>query len=388
MADCDVIVIGLGAMGSAAAYALAQSGRQVLGIEQFTPAHELGSSHGGSRIVRKAYFEDPAYVPLLRRSYQLWDKLSAEYGEPLFSRCGALMIGAPDSVVVSGTLRAAARWSLAHEVLTAPELTRRYPQFRPPPDHLAVLETDAGFLRPEVAVLANLTLAQSLGAELWFDTEVDAVELGPQGVHVSAAGDEVTAPRAVLATGAWAPRLARMADFGIRVSRETMHWFQPSAEPHRYDPTVMPVFVWDRPVPSAGRDTTVYGFPRLPGEQGVKTGFYHDGTDLDADPDALDRAVSAAHAQDLSDVLDTVMPGLAGDWLGGRACMYAGVPDDHFLLGLHPGSSGRVVLAVGMSGHGFKFAPVVGEIVTELVADGQSQLDVRFLDPARIRRGT
>ena len=169
MSDYDVIVVGLGAMGSSAAYHLAARGQRVLGIEQFSPAHTLGSSHGGSRIVRKAYFERPDYVPLLIRAYQLWDELSATFGTELFTRCGSLMIGRPDGPVVRGTLASARQWSLPHEVLDTAGLRARFPQFRLPEDQLAVFESDAGFVRPEVTVLANLELAaDGLAVDLRF----------------------------------------------------------------------------------------------------------------------------------------------------------------------------------------------------------------------------
>ncbi|HET6209547.1 MAG TPA: N-methyl-L-tryptophan oxidase, partial [Jatrophihabitans sp.] len=215
MSEYDVIVVGLGAMGSAAAYQLARRGQRVLGLEQFTPAHTLGSSHGGSRIVRKAYFERPDYVPLLIRAYTLWDELSADFGEQLFTRNGALMIGRPDSPVVAGALLSARQWDLPHELLDAGAMRARFPQFALPADQVAVFDPDAGFVRPEVAVLANLELAVDAGAELWFDTVVESIELGPAGVHLSAGGEQLTAPKVVLATGAWADRLANLDSFGL-----------------------------------------------------------------------------------------------------------------------------------------------------------------------------
>jgi sarcosine oxidase len=383
MGDFDVIIVGLGAMGSAAARQLAGRGQRVLGIEQFTPAHEFGSSHGATRIIRKAYFERPDYVPLLTRSYELWDELSAQFGEELFTRCGVLMIGRPDSPVVSGTLKSAREWSLPHEVLDAKQLRARYPQFAVPDDQLAVFEADAGFTRPEVAVLANIELALEDGAELWFDTEVESVELGPGGVHVTAADQELVAPRAVIATGAWVRKLAKLHQYPITVQRQTMHWFEPASPAADLGVDKLPAYLWDWPVTTGTMDGAIYGFPLQQGDIGVKVALYHDGTDTDIDPDFIVREVTRRDAERLIDLVSVALPSLTGDWLAGKACMYAGVPGDDFVLGMHPGSSGKVVLAAGFSGHGFKFAPVVGEIVADLVMNGETKHDIGFLSPAR-----
>ncbi|HEU5270360.1 MAG TPA: N-methyl-L-tryptophan oxidase [Jatrophihabitans sp.] len=381
--EYDVIVIGLGGMGSSAAYQLARRGLRVLGIEQFGPAHTFGSSHGGSRIVRKAYFEGPAYVPLLIRAYQLWDELSAEFGERLFTRCGALMMGDRQSPVVTGALASAQQWGLPHELLDAAALRRRFGQFRLPADHWAVYEADAGYAVPETTVLANLELAIEAGAELWFDTVVESLELGPSGVHVTAAEEELVAPKVVLATGAWADRLGRLAEFPLSVTRQTVHWFQaaPGADPER-----LPVYLWDAPVPSGQPDVQLYGFPQLPREAGVKAALYRTPGGEPVDPDRLDRAVGDRDVAPVRELLGCLLPELSGELVRSSVCMYPAAAGDDFVLGPHPGSAGRVVLAIGFSGHGFKFTPVVGEIVADLVIDGTSRLDIGFLSPARFRR--
>jgi sarcosine oxidase len=381
--DCDVIVVGLGGMGSAAAAELARRGLRVLGIEQFSPAHTFGSSHGGSRIVRKAYFEGAHYVPLLQRSYQLWDSLSAEFGERLFTRCGVLMIGRPDSPVVTGTLTSAQRWQLPHQVLDAAALRRRYPQFALPDDQVAVFEADAGYVRPEVSVLANLELAADASAELWFDTVVESVELGPGGVHVTAAGEELTAPKAVLATGAWADRLARLDRFPLSVQRQTVHWFG-TGSAGGFEPDRFPAYLWDVPGAPGERGLQLYGIPQLTGEPGVKAALYRDGAGVDVDPDALDRTVTEDDHRPVSELLERMLPALGGrPPVASSVCMYPAAEGDDFVLGMHPGAAGRVVLAVGFSGHGFKFCPVVGEIVADLVERGTSRLDIDFLSPSR-----
>ena len=387
MSEYDVIVIGLGGMGSAAAYQLARRGQRVLGLEQFTPAHNLGSSHGASRIVRKAYFERPDYVPLLARTYELWDELSADFGEQLFTRCGALMIGRPDSEVVAGTLASVRRWNLPHEVLGPAQLRDRFPQFTLPDDQVAVYEAGAGFTRPEAAVLANIELAVEAGAELWFDTTVESIELGPAGVHLSADGEQLSVPKVVLATGAWADRLANLDSFGLGVQRQTVHWFQP-AQPADFRHDRFPVYLWEIPTQSELPDAHLYGFPCLPGETLAKAALYHDGSPATVNPDALDRSVTGADYDRVQELLAATLPGLSGaPPVRSDVCMYPCSADNDFLLGLHPGSSGRVVLAVGFGGHGFKFVPVVGEIVADLVIDGSTRHDIGFLAPDRMRVG-
>ena len=383
MSEYDVIVVGLGGMGSSAAYTLAARGQRVLGIEQFTPAHSMGSSHGGTRIVRKAYFEKPDYVPLLQRAYQLWDELSAACGRQLFTRCGALRIGPPDSAVGAGTLASARRWGLPHEVLDAAGLRARYPQFALPEDQLAVYEADAGFVSPEASVLANLELAAAAGAELRFDTVAEQLEPGPDGVRLVAGGEQLRAPRVVIATGAWAGRLAGLDSYPITVQRQTVHWFRPRTSVTEFDPDRFPVYLWSHPVAAGANRLEVYGFPHQPGDEGVKAALYHDWLDTDVDPDTVRRTVSEAECQTLRQLLAPTLPGLDGECVDSQVCLYPGAPDDDFVLGVHPGSAGRVVLALGFSGHGFKFTPVVGEIVADLVIDGATRHDIGFLSPER-----
>lgn len=384
MADYDVIVIGLGAMGSSAACQLAQRGLRVLGIEQFTPAHSLGSSHGASRIVRKAYFERPDYVPLLVRAYELWDELAAKSGRELFTRCGALMIGRPESEVVSGTLASAQRWCLPHELLTPDQLRERFPQFSLPKDQVAVFEADAGYVRPELAILTNIELATDAGAELWFDTVVESVDLDAEGVRVVAGGRRISAPKVVVATGAWAGRLADLSRYRVKVQRQTVHWFEPTTGVADFADDRFPVYVWAFPVPPGQPGLELYGFPHLDGDRGVKAAIYRDGGNLDVNPDTINREVAEVEHERVRRLLGESIPALAGAHTDSTVCMYAGVADDDFVLGLHPGSSGRIVVAVGFSGHGFKFVPVVGEIVADLVIDGTTRHEIEFLSPDRV----
>lgn len=384
VSDYDVIIVGLGAMGSSAAYHLAQRGQRVLGIEQFTPAHPFGSSHGGSRIVRKAYFEKPDYVPLLVRSYELWQELSAAFGDELFTRCGALQIGRPESPIVAGAIESARRWNLPYELLDSKAVGARFPQFAVPSNQVAVFEADAGFARPEATVLANIELAADAGAELWFDTVVDSVELGPKGIQLSAGGEYIQAPRVVIATGAWADRLANLGQFPFMAQRQTVHWFS-ADEPQEFVPERFPVYIWDVVVPPGQPRAELYGFPQLDGESGVKAALYHEGSLAGVDPDTLDRCVTERDYGRVRQLVEAGLPGLGGKPVQSQVCMYPSASDDDFVLGVLPGSSGRVVLALGFSGHGFKFVPVVGEIVADLVVNGHTRHDIGFLSPRRFK---
>ena len=284
----DVIVLGLGGMGSAAARHLAARGGSVLGFEQFGPAHALGSSHGDTRIVRQAYFERPDYVPLLKRAYTLWDELAASTGRETFVRTGALMIGPARSAVVAGTLASAERWHLPHELLDREQMARRYPQFRLEDGEQAVFEADAGYVDPEAAVRAHLELAARDGADLRLKTKVQSWNLDADGVIVATDDAEFRARRLVLAAGAWTSGLVPGLNVPLRVGRRVMHYLAPRSGTAEFTADRFPVYVFE-----TGPGDAIYGFP-LVGDAaaGVKVGFHHRGPDVD--PDTVDRVVSAA----------------------------------------------------------------------------------------------
>ena len=282
----DAIVAGLGGMGSAAAYHLAGRGRRVLGLERYTPAHDKGSSHGQSRIIRQAYFEDPAYVPLLLHAYELWERLERETGEDLMTLTGGLMIGPPDSDIFKGSKATADEHGLPYKVLDAPELKRRYPMFEPTEGTVALFEEKAGFVRPEAAVKAHLSRAEALGAELRFGEEILVWEPTASGVRVETASNIYEAERLVVTAGAWAPKL--LADLGLplEVTRQILFWFDPKCGIEPFLPDRFPIFIWE---PEDGN--AFYSIPAHdePGG-GVKVAFFRaDGTP--ADPDTIDRGV-------------------------------------------------------------------------------------------------
>ncbi len=372
----DVIVIGLGGMGSAAAYHLAARGQRVLGLERHTPAHDLGSSHGGSRIIRQSYFEDPAYVPLLLRAYELWERLAVDAGTDVITLTGGLFLGLPDSQAVAGSRLAAEQWDLPHELLDAGEVRLRFPTVAPADDEVGLYEAAAGFVRPEATVMAHLGLAGRAGAELHFGEPVLSWESTPDGVRVRTGRETYTAGRLVVAPGAWAPEL--LADLGvpIRIERQVMHWFQPVGGVERYLPDRHPVYVHE-----STDGLQAYGFPAIDGpDGGVKVAFFRHGTDCT--PDTVDRTVTDVEIDRMRRRVETFLPGLAGRSLDAVTCLYSTTPDENFVLATHPGHP-AVTVACGFSGHGFKFVPIVGEVLADLVIDGTTAHPITLFDPRR-----
>ncbi|WP_049572225.1 N-methyl-L-tryptophan oxidase [Streptomyces sp. SBT349] len=380
----DVIVIGLGGMGSAAADHLAARGARVLGLERFGPAHHQGSSHGGSRIVRQTYFEGTAYVPLLLRSYELFERLERATGRDLSLLCGGLVIGDPEGPMVRGSLRAAEDFGLPHELLTAGEVRRRYPTLTPGEDLAAVFEPRAGLVRPEETVTAQLERATAAGADLRFHEPVTGwAELpGGAGVRVTTAAGTYTAGHLVICPGAWAPRL--LADLGLplTVERQIMYWFEPEGGTGPYLPERHPVYLWDgADGPGGHDDRTLYGFPAIDGPGGgAKVAFYRQGEPTTAD--TVDRAVRPEEAAEIADHAAPRLPTLAGRLLRAVTCLYTSTPDDDFVIARHPAHA-SVSVACGFSGHGFKFVPVVGEILADLALTGATAHPIDLFSPAR-----
>jgi sarcosine oxidase len=370
----DVVVLGLGGMGSAAAAHLAARGQRVLGLERFGPAHARGSSHGGSRIIRQSYFEDPAYVPLLLRAYELWDQVETDSRADLMTLTGGLYFGPPDSVTVSGSLRSAREWDLPHDVLDAAGIRRRFPTFSPADDEVGLYEDAAGFVRPEATVAAHVDLASRRGAELHFNEPALEWMTTDGGVRVTTAVGTYTAGRLVICPGAWAPEL--LADLGLplTVERQVMHWFQPDGGVGPFSADRHPVYIY-------GGERQLYGFPAIDGPNGgAKVAFFRQGGVTT--PETLDRQVHPEEVEFIAADLRRVLPTLPGRSLTAAACMYTTTPDEHFVIATHPRHE-QVTVACGFSGHGFKFVPVVGEILADLATDGTTRHPIGLFDPRR-----
>jgi sarcosine oxidase len=375
----DTIVAGLGGMGSAALAQLALRGARVLGLEQYQPAHALGSSHGGSRIIRKAYYEDPSYVPLLLRAYELWRQLEVQTNSRLFLRTGGLMAGFEGCEIVEGSLASARRWGLEHELLRASDIKRRFPMLSPRTDELALFEPDAGVLFPEGCVLAHLQQAVSAGAEARFGVSVRGWERHFASIAVRVEDETLYAESLIICAGPWLGRVLENMHLPLQVERNVMHWFDPVGDSERFGPDSLPIYVLER------RAAPVfYGIPYLPG-QGLKAAFHYSGHFTS--PESIDREVSDTEVATMREALAGWLPGGAGAWRESRVCMYTNSPDQHFVIDRHPECE-RVIFAGGFSGHGFKFCPVIGEILAELAIDGETRHDIALFASGRFASKT
>ena len=370
-----VIVVGLGTMGAAAAWRLAERGASVLGLDRFSPPHRRGAHAGGSRIIRMAYMEGAAYVPLVRRAFPMWEQLAARTGTSLLTPTGGLFLGRSDSVAVAGTAATARAYDVVHEVLDAAEVRRRFPAFTPADDEVGVYEAGAGLLRPEAAIGAMLELARAAGAELRAGVAVTGWGTDPDGAWVDTPDGRLRADRLVFSPGAWAGRL--LADLGLplRVERRVQHYWRP-ADLAAYAPERFPVWLWD-----AADGSTGYGIGAVDGA--VKSGMHSGGGTVDPDEGA--GAATASEVDQMRDWLTPRVPAVAaGTWVGSVECTYTLTPDEDFIVGAHP-EHPRVALACGFSGHGFKFAPVVGDVLADLALTGGTDAPVALFDPARFR---
>jgi len=373
----DVIVAGLGGMGSAAAYRLAGRGKRVLGLERHAPVHDLGSSHGQSRIIRQAYFEDPAYVPLVLRAYELWERLEEETGRELMTLNGGLMIGPPDGALVSGSVASADEHGLPYEILDAPELKRHYPIFEPGPEVVALYEERAGFVRPEASVKAHLDRAASMGAQLRFEERITSWEATSSGVRVETERGSYEAERLVVAAGAWAGELLGGLGLPLEVTRQILFWFRPEGGVGPYAPELVPIWIYE---PDDGN--MFYSFPAVDGEQSVKAAFFRaDGKP--ADPETIDREVHDDEVEFIRGYLARHVPSMNGDLVAAKTCMYTNTPDEHFVISTHPDHP-QISVAAGFSGHGYKFCSVVGEILADLATEGETDHPIDLFSPARL----
>ena len=376
----DVIVAGLGGMGSATAYEVAGRGKKVLGLERYTPLHDRGSSHGGSRLIRQAYFEDPAYVPLMLRAYELWERLEAETGRDLMTLCGGLMLGHRGSKVLEGSLRSAREHDLPCELIDAEEVRRRFPALAPGRETVALYEARSGIVDPAAAMNAQREGAANLGAELRFEEPVVSWEAATSGdrVRVETPVGVYEAERLVLAPGAWAPALLEDLALPVQPDRRVIYWFEPEGSPEPFLPGNFPVFIWE---PADGNTFTC--FPLVAGERGVKTVFFRAGG-APCDPETLDRRVSDGEIEFMRGYLEEHVPALAGRCLAADVCMYTNTPDEHFVIDLHPDHP-QVSFASPCSGHGYKFATVVAEILADLATDGSTRHPIEMFSSRRFR---
>jgi sarcosine oxidase len=373
----DAVVVGVGGMGSATAYQLAKRGKRVLGLERFDVPNDMGSSHGITRVIRLAYSEHPSYVPLLRRAYELWEELQAQAGEQLLYLTGCVDASSPGGTIFADARRAADEHHLEYEVLSATDLRRRFPGFAFPDDTQALLQPRAGFLLPERCIVAQVEAAQGEGAEIHAREPVIGWEAIGDGVRVRTAHDSYEADRLVITAGAWAGYLVDRLAGLVTAERQVLGWFQP-LQPDLFSWQRCPVWQFDA---DEGR---YYGMPIF-GIPGFKIGRYHH-LEERVDPDRVDREPNAADEAILRSFVERYFPQAAGPTMSMKACLFENSPDEHFIIGVHPDHP-QVSFAAGFSGHGFKFCPVVGEIMADLVERGSTRHDISLFDIARFSGG-
>ncbi|MBI1902367.1 MAG: N-methyl-L-tryptophan oxidase [Planctomycetia bacterium] len=384
MTHYQAIVLGTGAVGSAALLALARRGVRALGLDRFPPGHDRGSSHGTTRIIRQAYFEHPHYVPLVLRAYELWRELEQRRGETLLTQTGLLQVGPADGTVLAGVRRSAQEHQLPLEELSAAEVEKRWSGFRVPRGMSGVYEERAGYLRVEACVVAQAEEAVRLGAELcvgetilgW--TRGDAATPGNGPLVVRTNRKTYSAERLIVCAGAWAGELLGDLRISLEVRRKPQYWFATGSDEYRVE-RGFPAFLYELP------SGVFYGFPQID-ERGVKVAR-HSGGEVVRDPLNVDRDLDPADRKLVEEFCVSNLPRLTRTLAHHSMCMYTMTPDEHFVVDRHPRDP-RVAFAAGLSGHGFKFAPVLGEALADLALHGRTNLPVGFLGMKRLTRAT
>ena len=372
----DVIVVGIGGMGSATVYELANRGLRVLGLEQFDIPHDQGSSHGVNRVIRLSYYEDPSYVPLMRRAYERWRDLETASGEKLLYITGSVAAGREDQEVFSGSLRSCLEHVLPHDVMTSAELTSRFPGFRLPSDWMALLQPAGGFLVSERCIVNYVFRALELGAEVRARERVLGWDLSGDAVQVETSRGKYEAGALVITAGAWTEMLAPSLAHLAVPERQVLGWFQP-LRPERFTLDSFPVTTL------AGDEGPYYALPVF-GIPGFKIGRYNH-LEENSSADDLDRVCRDEDEEILRLGVARYFPDANGPTLSMKVCMFTNTPDEHFIIDAVPGAP-NVFIAAGFSGHGFKFCSVIGEIMADLATMGETRHDISLLRLDRFDR--
>jgi sarcosine oxidase len=370
----DVIVVGLGAMGSAALDQLARRGAEVLGLERYGIPHEQGSSGGDTRLIRKAYFEHPDYVPLLQRAYSNWDDLGARSGERVLFRTGAVYIGRADSELISGTRESARRYALACDDLTGQAVSRRWAPLRVPDGYDALHEPDGGFVLAGKSIRLYCESALRHGARVQAAEAVLEWRETATGIEVVTGAGTYRAARLIVAVGSWASALLPRVRTPLEVTRQALFWVWPK-DIEAFD--LQTFTCWSAQID--GNEGLFYGFPILPASMGGQLGLKiaHHAKGIPTEPGKV-TPIDVAEFAPIRAVLKSVFASDPGPVVATKACMYTSTIDGHFIVDRYP-QSDRVTIACGFSGHGFKFASVVGEALADLALEGRTALPIGFL---------
>ncbi|QDT90672.1 N-methyl-L-tryptophan oxidase [Gimesia algae] len=369
----DYLVLGLGGMGSSALYHLSKRGLNVLGVEQFGVAHDRGSSHGETRIIRKAYFEHPNYIPLLQRAYELWHDLEQSSGKSLFNRCGLMVAGPPEGAVIRGVHLAEELYGVEVESVSPADALERFPGFRIPEGFEVTHEPEAGFLHVEKCVQTHLECAQAQGAAVCLNEQILDVKVSERLIEVTTDQRQITAASLIVTTGPWSSGCLSGLPLPLEVVRKVLLWNSVREPVYNLD-AGRGSFFFDMP------EGEFYGFPSLEGAS-VKLAE-HAGGEIVGDPTHVDRSLHETDVPRVSRFVEEVMPALNPHPMRHAVCMYTRTPDGHFIVDRHPANQ-RVVYGAGFSGHGFKFASVMGEILADLATTGITSLPIEFLSARR-----
>lgn len=377
----DVIIIGVGSMGASTCYYLSERGYKILGLEQFDIPHEQGSYTGQSRIIRKAYFEHPDYVPLLIRAYENWKKFEAETGIKLYYRTGLLYAGNPDHIIVKGVKKSAASYDIPLENLKPPSAFERFPQFKIPAGFEILFEPDTGFITPEKAIQLYTKEAIKKGATIHTQEKVLEWKKDGTGVIVITNKNIYRGNKLIITAGAWAGKLVPGLENKIKVTRQFIAWIKPK-KLHDYTLHEFPCWM----IADNIKPGVYYGFPALPvatfgGPEGLKLAHHYPG--MVTDPDNVNRQTINEDVENLKYVLDKYLPGTFDSVLSAKTCLYANSPDEHFIVDKLPGYEDHVTIACGFSGHGFKFVSVIGEILADLATENKTKFPIEFLNAKR-----
>lgn len=377
----DVIVIGAGSMGASTCWDLANRGVKVLGIDQFHPPHEHGSHTGQSRIIRKAYFEHPDYVPLLERSYENWKKFEVETGATFYFETGIVYFGKPSHPTMQGVRKSAELYDLKADEINKKDSVKEFPAFRIPGDFQTLFEPEAGFVTPETSIRHYLQFAEKLGAKFKFGERVLSWKREGDGVKVTTDRETYFAEKLIITTGSWSSSLIPQLKSSLKVTRQTLAWISPK-NPDLFSLGNFPCwFIEDEEL------GMFYGFPVLPFEKfggpiGLKLASHRPGETVD--PDHVERKTLRSEEESIRKILSKYLPEAGDEIITLKTCLYTYSPDENFIIDFLPGTNNRVIIACGFSGHGFKFVPVIGEILADLSVKGKTDLPIGFLSQSRL----
>ena len=377
----DVIVIGVGSMGSSACYYLAKAGYKVLGLEQFDISHEFGSHAGQSRIIRKAYFENADYVPLLERAYQNWRTLEEETGTKIYHKTGLVYFGPQDHSLIEGVKESASLYNIELINFSATKAAGQFPHFTVPKGFETLFEPDAGFVTPEKAIELYAEQAIKKGAEIKMHEQVLNWKKEGDGIVVNTDKNIYRCSKLIVTAGAWAKKMIPTLSGKLKITRQFVAWIRPKS----WDEFTLGNFsCWL--LADDERPGCYYGFPILPeaefgGPKGLKLAHHFPASETD--PDRVNRQVIIEDEKNLEYALNKYLPGCFESFLSYKICLYTNSPDEDFIIDKLPGYEDQVVIATGFSGHGFKFASVVGEILSDLAIKGATALPIEFLRATR-----